>query len=70
MATLVLMARSAADSKYSRPQFWRACSLQAQRLILEATLSEFAQFVEAAAMAEHRDDELMYNFGDRIIDRI
>ncbi|CAK0822724.1 unnamed protein product [Prorocentrum cordatum] len=53
MATLVLVARSAAASAY-----------EAQRLLSGSPLGEAARFLEAVALAGHRDNELMYNFGD------
>eukprot|EP00928_Gymnodinium_smaydae_P068797 TRINITY_DN5205_c7_g1_i1.p1 TRINITY_DN5205_c7_g1~~TRINITY_DN5205_c7_g1_i1.p1 ORF type:complete len:646 (-),score=154.35 TRINITY_DN5205_c7_g1_i1:450-2291(-) len=66
LGTLAMMARSAASEDYKDEGFWRACSLQAQRLMGSpgAEFSELSRFVEAAAMARVRDNELLYNFGD------
>mmetsp|Transcript_4926 Transcript_4926/g.14344 ORF Transcript_4926/g.14344 Transcript_4926/m.14344 type:complete len:555 (-) Transcript_4926:63-1727(-) len=68
-ATLLLLARSATASGHRDEGFWRACSLQAQRLLGSATLGDLASFAEAAATARHRDDELLYNLGDALAQR-
>jgi len=67
IATLTLMARSAASCKFEEQTFWRSCSLQAQRLLPKANLSELSQFVEVLADVRYKDDELMYNFGDVVL---
>ena len=60
-ATLLLVARSAAQSNYSDAQFWRLCSLQALRLLAsEANLQQLASFADAAVSVRHHDSELMY----------
>ncbi|OLP88900.1 hypothetical protein AK812_SmicGene29689 [Symbiodinium microadriaticum] len=64
-ATLLLVARSAAQSNHADPQFWRQCSLHAQRLLgSDAKLQDLASFAVAAVSVRHHDNELMYNLGD------
>jgi len=70
MSTVLLVARSAVASAYDDESFWRSCSLTAQRLVHEASLSDLANFTEAVAQSSFRDDELMYNVGDTIITKL
>ena len=59
-ATLLLVARSAAQSNHADPQFWRQCSLHAQRLLgSDAKLQDLASFAVAAVSVRHHDNELM-----------
>ena len=69
MPTLLLLARSALASGYRDAGFWRSCSLQAQRMLGSdaAPLAAVAQFAEAAAEAQYRDEELIYNVGDAAV---
>lgn len=70
MPTLLLIAQSALASEYKEPAFWRACSLQVQRLLHEVSIKDLARFADAVAMSSFRDDELMYNVGDSAITQI
>ncbi|CAJ1349726.1 unnamed protein product [Effrenium voratum] len=66
-ATLLLVAQSAASSGFKDPDFWRACSVQAQRMLCHGTgtdLRQLARYTESAASVHYRDVELMYNLGD------
>ena len=59
-ATLLLVARSAAQSSHTDPQFWRQCTLQAQRLLgSDVKLQDLASFAVAAVSVRHHDNELM-----------
>lgn len=69
MPTLLLIANSALASDYREAQLWRGCSLQVQRLLREASVADLGQFVDLAAQAGFRDDELMYNVGDTVLER-
>jgi len=67
-ATLLLVARSAAQSSHTDPQFWRQCTLQAQRLLgSDVKLQDLASFAVAAVSVRHHDNELMYNLGDMAV---
>lgn len=70
MSTLLLVAKSAVESDYKDQDFWRTCSMRVQRILLNANLASIAQFAEAAASCGFRDDELMYNIGDTILERL